>query len=150
MNKSTSKTKRHRSAHTRDRAMVVLLQVAHAIERRLEHAMDEVGLSCPKLDVLTQLVQADEPLPLSELARRQICVRSNITQLVDRLETEGLVSREEDPKDRRGVRAAITPLGRERQTAGARRFEEVQGAMAKLLSGIDCGALERAQASLQE
>ena len=52
---------------------------------------------------------------LSELASRMICVRSNITQLMGRLEADGLVQREEDPHDRRCVRATLTPLGRERQ-----------------------------------
>jgi len=71
-------------------------------------------------------------------------VRSNITQLVDRLEADGLVRRVEDPKDRRSVRATLTPLGRERQAAGARCVRDVQREMAERLAGTDGGALERA------
>jgi DNA-binding MarR family transcriptional regulator len=36
------------------------------------------------------------------------CVRSNITQLIDRMQAEGLVRRIPDPQDRRSVRAALT------------------------------------------
>src|SRR5258708_4804026 len=71
-------------------------------------------------------------------------VRSNITQLMDRLEAEGLVQRLEDPADRRAVRAALTSLGVQRQAAGAQEVEKVQKEFAKMLSGIDQVALKRA------
>jgi DNA-binding MarR family transcriptional regulator len=45
-------------------------------------------------------------------------VRSNITQLVDRLAAEKLVVRSDDPHDRRSVRAELTAEGRARQAAG--------------------------------
>jgi DNA-binding MarR family transcriptional regulator len=70
-------------------------------------------------------------------------VRSNITQLVDRLESEKLVKRVDDAQDRRSLRAAITPLGRERQAAGARRVEAVRRQLAAALKGLDGGALQR-------
>ena len=38
--------------------------------------------------------------------------RSNITGLVDRLESRGLVSREESPRDRRAFNVVLTPAGR--------------------------------------
>jgi len=103
----------------------------------------------PKLNVLTQLVQAGEPLPLSDLAARMACVRSNITQLVDRLEGEKLVRRVADASDRRSLRAAITPLGRERQAAWARKIEAVRRQIAGALKAIDGGALARALADLE-
>jgi DNA-binding MarR family transcriptional regulator len=71
-------------------------------------------------------------------------VRSNVSQLVDRLEADGLVRRVEDPRDRRCVRAALTDLGRERQAAGAKRLESVRDQIVEVLSEVDRGALERA------
>jgi DNA-binding MarR family transcriptional regulator len=127
-----------------DRVMALLLQAARAVERRLDEALVAVDLSTPKYSALKHLALAGEPLALSELAARQICVRSNITQLVDRLEADGLVRRVEDPKDRRSVRATLTPLGRERQAAGAQCVREVQGEMAEKLAAVDCRAFERA------
>ena len=124
--------------------MSVFLRTARAIERRLDEALESVELSTPKYSALTKLVQADEPLALSELAARMICVRSNVTQLVDRLESDGLVRRVEDPRDRRSVRAALTPLGRERQAAGAQLMEKLHEEVGEKLSGIDRGALVRA------
>ena len=62
--------------------MSLFLRAAHAIERRLDEALDTVGLSVPKYSALSKLVQAGEPLALSELAARMTCVRSNVTGLV--------------------------------------------------------------------
>jgi DNA-binding MarR family transcriptional regulator len=131
------------------RVMFSLLQAGQVVERRLEEALEEVGLSGAKFAVLTHLVRAGEPLSLSECANRMICVRSNITQLVDRLEAEGLVRRVDDPDDRRGVRAVVTPLGIERQAAGARCVERVQREFAKTLSEADHAALARVLAAIK-
>lgn len=122
--------------------MFLLLQIAGRIENRLEEALSRVELSIPKFGALTILIESGEPLPLSELASHMTCVRSNVTQLVDRLEADGLVLRVEDPKDRRSVRAAVTVRGRERQAAGARQVKAVQEEVAKALSGVNAGALE--------
>ena len=73
----------------------------------------------PKYSVLSELVTAGQALSLSELASRLSCVRSNMTQLVDRLESDGLVKRVSDPHDRRAVKAAITDEGRSRCEAGS-------------------------------
>jgi len=121
-----------------------LLGAAHSVEKRYENALGKVGLSGPKFAALTHLVQAGKPLSLSECAERMTCVRSNITQLMDRLEADGLVQRLEDPSDRRAVRAALTSLGVQRQAAGAQEVEKVQQEFAKTLSGIDQVALRRA------
>jgi len=126
-----------------------LLQAAHAVESRIEQALAEAGLSGAKLAALTQLVEAGEPVSLGELAAQCACVRSNITQLVDRLESEKLVRRVADANDRRSLRAAITPLGRERQAAGAKKIEAVRKQIAGALKAIDGGALARALADLE-
>ena len=126
-----------------------LLHTAHALEQRMESALEEVGLSTAKFAALTHLVDAGEPLSLSQCAARMTCVRSNITQLMDRLEADGLVRRVDDPADRRGVKALVTPLGIERQAAGAKQMARVQKEFAKTLSGADQGVLARLLAAIQ-
>ena len=126
-----------------------LIEAARAVEAELEQALSEVQLSGAKLAALTHLVEAGDPVPLGELAEHCACVRSNITQLVDRLEAERLVQRVDDPADRRSLRAAITSLGRERQAAGARKVQEVRRKLGKALGEIDGAALKRALAQLR-
>ena len=129
--------------------MFSLLAAAHSVEQRLEAAMEEVGLSSAKFSALTHLVEAGEALSLSECAKRMTCVRSNITQLMDRLEAEGLVKRVDDPNDRRGVRATVTPLGFERQATGAKQLAKVQKEFAKTLAGADRDTLARVLAAMR-
>src|SRR3979411_3174553 len=128
--------------------MYSLVRAAHVLESRLEEALEQVGLSSPKFGALSHLVKEGEPLSLSECAKKMTCVRSNITQLVDRLEADGLVRRGEDPENRRAVRAAVTPLGKERYAAGVREVEKVQAEFSKTISGIDRGTLERVLSAL--
>ena len=111
--------------------------------------MEEVGLSSAKFSALTHLVEAGEALSLSDCAKLMTCVRSNITQLMDRLEAEGLVKRVDDPNDRRGVRASVTPLGFERQAAGAKQLAQIQKEFAKSLAGADRDALARVLAAMR-
>jgi DNA-binding MarR family transcriptional regulator len=132
-----------------DSMVLGLLAAAHAIEARLEQGLATAGLSPAKHAVLSQLARAGEPLTLSELAARVCCVRSNMTQLVDRLEAEGLVRRVDDPGDRRIVRAAITPLGEEREAAGAEQVRQIQSEFAAALPEADRAALERVLAALK-
>jgi DNA-binding MarR family transcriptional regulator len=47
-----------------------------------------------------------------------------MTQLVDRLEADGLVTRTSDPADRRSVLAAITEEGRRRYEEASRLLAE--------------------------
>ena len=74
-----------------------------------------------------------EPVALGVLSQHLGCVRSNITQLIDRLEADNLVRRLPDPDDRRSVRAAITDQGRDRFEAGMQAVEE---AHRDILSGF--------------
>ena len=76
-----------------DTTIFSVIHAAHALEEKLEDALEKAELSMPKFSVLNELVSAGEALSLSELASRLSCVRSNMTQLVDRLEADGLVRR---------------------------------------------------------
>jgi len=128
--------------------MFALMRAAHSLEDRLEEALAEIGLSGAKFTALSHLMRAGEPLGLGECAARMTCVRSNMTQLMDRLEADGLVQRVHDASDRRSVKAAVTPLGAERHAAGAKRVEQVQRKFESSLSSVDKAALARALAAI--
>lgn len=107
----------------REENIVVLKKLLHAaavVEARIEAALASTGLSLSKFAALDRLNKAGEPVLFTRLAQQLSCVKSNITQLIDRLEAEGLVERKDDPEDRRSVLAAITDEGRHRYEAGDR------------------------------
>ena len=58
-------------------------------------------------------VELGRPLSMGELADRLFCDASNVTGIVDRLESRGLVERQADPDDRRVRRLVLTDAGRE-------------------------------------
>src|SRR2546430_17456098 len=124
-------------------------QAAHRVEARLEKEIAGVGLSIAKFETLSILVSQDRPIRLSELASKLVCVRSNVTQLVDRLETEGLVKRTRESADRRAVRAEVTALGRKRQAAGTPLVNAVLQDVASKLSAVDSQKLKRALDAIQ-
>ena len=126
-----------------------LIHAAHRVEARLEEALAGVKLSGAKHAALTVLVTQNQPISLSELAEKLTCVRSNITQLVDRLEADGLVKRIDDPADRRAVRAEVTRLGRERHAAGTKVVNAVLQDVAKELAAVDPKVLKRALDAVQ-
>jgi len=126
-----------------------LIHAAQSIESHFEKALATVNLSGPKFAALSVLVAQDQPLSLGALAEKLTCVRSNITQLVDRLEADGLVKRTDDPSDRRGVRAEATKLGRERHAAGLTVVNKVHEEVAKQLSAVDQSVLKRALDTIQ-
>src|SRR6185436_1788312 len=93
----------------------------------LDAALAPTGLSAAKWNALRHLMAAGGQLPLGQLAAKLSCVKSNATQLVDRLEAEKLVCRLPDAEDRRSIRAEITGAGRQAYQLGQRvvaRFEE--------------------------
>ncbi len=103
-----------------------LLHTAYAVQAAVEAKLSSVGLSLAKLLALQALAAAGRSVPLGQLAERLSCVKSNITQLVDRLETDGFVARESDPKDRRTRLAVLTAAGRKACTDGTRLQQEAE------------------------
>jgi DNA-binding MarR family transcriptional regulator len=117
-------------------ALAEILGTLHAVETRLESALEPMDLSLAKFKALHMLVTAGEPLALRTLAEHCACVRSNITQLVDRLEADNLVVRADDPDDRRSIRAELTAEGRARYKAA---FRALQAAERDVLGQIPKG-----------
>jgi MarR family transcriptional regulator, transcriptional regulator for hemolysin len=95
-----------------------LLHTAHTAQAHVEARLDAIGLSLAKLAALSALAESGESLPLTQLAERLSCVKSNITQLVDRLEADGFVARQPAPGDRRTRLAVMTAAGRKAWKAG--------------------------------
>ena len=126
--------------------MTVLLDVLHAasaLESRVDARLAAIGLSLPKLAALRALVTADEALPLGQLAERLACVKSNVTQLVERLEADGLVLRAPDPGDRRSRLAAITDAGRRAYEQGVRIQRDAERDLFAALSADETAQLGR-------
>ena len=119
-------------AGTERTGLFAVLHASSVLEGRVETRLSDVGLSLAKLAALHRLTEAGESLPLGQLADRLKCVKSNVTQLVDRLEADGLVNRTSDPNDRRSRIAVLTDAGRVAYIRGS----EIQAQAERELFGV--------------
>ena len=118
-----------------------MLHASSVLEGRVEARLSDVGLSLAKLAALHRLTEAGESLPLGQLAERLSCVKSNVTQLVDRLEADGLVSRTADPNDRRSRIAVLTDAGRSAYVKGSEIQKQIEGEMFGVLTSAESETL---------
>ncbi len=90
-----------------------LLRVHAALVRELDAELDEAhDLPLSSYDVLIYLQAApDKRLRMAELADSVLLSRSGVTRLVDRLEREGLIVRDNCASDGRGLYAVLTDEG---------------------------------------
>lgn len=121
--------------------MAALLHAAYGVQADVEAKLEGVGLSLPKLMALQALSEAGESMPLSQLAGKLSCVKSNITQLVDRLEADGFVARKDDPNDRRSRLAVLTPAGRKACKEGTRIHQNAEREMQTQLTADEAHQL---------
>jgi DNA-binding MarR family transcriptional regulator len=100
------------------RAMSAITSVMRAeqiLSARLNVLLEPLGLTFPRYEALMLLFLSSRgSLPMGKIGVRLQVHRTSVTNLVDGLEREGLVSRSPHERDRRTVLASITPAGRRR------------------------------------
>lgn len=100
-------------------------------------------------DALVQLSEAPERLRMHAFAERLLLSRSATTRFVDRLESEGLVTRRAVEDDGRGMEVALTPLGwRRLEEAAPTHIDGVERLFVAPLGAENVGALADAFATL--
>ncbi len=75
---------------------------------------------------LLNLIEPGRPVQMGELADALACDRSNVTGLVDRLESRGLLQRRPSAEDRRVKVLSLTPLGARIRAALLERMTAAQ------------------------
>ena len=109
-----------------EEAWRLLFQVAKAKHAVLSARLVELDLTHVQAHAL-RLLDPSAPLAMSELADALYCHASNVTGIVDRLESRGLVERRPGLGDRRVKTLALTRRGRRRPRAGGRADERAAG-----------------------
>jgi DNA-binding MarR family transcriptional regulator len=115
-------------------------RVTAELERELVRAH---GLGLGWYDVLVQLSEAPGgQLRMTELAAAVLLSKSGLTRQVDRMLMAGLVAREADPADRRGVLVSLTDAGLRRlREAAPTHLRGIQQHFASALSESEAFAL---------
>jgi DNA-binding MarR family transcriptional regulator len=90
-------------------------RLARHVDRARGAAFAGHDLEGWEFDVLAALRRAGRPYMLSpgSLVAQTLVTSGTMTNRIDRLESRGLVNRQPDPNDRRGVRVRLTPRGKD-------------------------------------
>ncbi len=120
------------------RAYVKLFRASRAILSRVEPGLAAHGLTATQLGVL-EVIWHKGPLTQGELGRKVLTSAGNMTDVVDKLSTRGLVRRVRDLADRRHVRVELTGCGRDLIAAV---FPRHAGDIARAMSGLSSCELE--------
>jgi len=91
-------------------AWPLLVRLFFAQRANLPPLAAELQLSPAQCHVL-HLIEPERPIPMGQLAETLACDASNVTGLVDRLESRGLVRRHPSAEDRRVKVLELTPTG---------------------------------------
>jgi len=116
---------------------------ANRLEYILGHAIaDEFGISHAMFEVLLILGRAGRPgMSMRALGQERVLTTGGITRLVDRMEDAGLVTRTDNPGDRRGRLVHLTAQGEKTVVRAAQRH--VQNVQRYLLDPLPAGRREQ-------
>lgn len=91
-----------------------IYRLARIVGDAQEKVYADWGIARGEFDVLAALRRSGEPYTLApkELTAALMLTSGGMTGRLDRLERAGLVRREPDPADRRGLRVTLTEAGR--------------------------------------
>ncbi|RJG44958.1 MarR family transcriptional regulator [Mesorhizobium sp. DCY119] len=96
----------------RFRNWIALVRAEKAVVAALSKALQPLDLKLAQLDMLMNLYR-HPGMSQHDLARKLLVGRSNITMLLPQLEKRGLLTRENDAKDKRIMRLTLTGNGEE-------------------------------------
>jgi len=112
------------SDHQALRLWLRLLTCTNLIEALIRsHLRTEFDTTLPRFDLMAQLERHPEGLKMGELSKRMMVTGGNVTGITDQLVAEGLVVREDNPRDRRAYIVKLTAKGREFFDGMARAHE---------------------------
>lgn len=120
-----------------------VLRAAHFLQARLDRIAAAYGLSHQgDLEVLTELDLVG-PLTPSELAEDLLLTSGGMTVRLNRLQAAGLIERQPNPQDGRGVLIHLTPAGKELAEDALTTLLQAQTAIIGTLKPSDRNHLSR-------
>jgi DNA-binding MarR family transcriptional regulator len=116
------------------RLWVRLLRAVRVVEVDLRRRLRaEFGETLPRFDVMAALARQKTGMSMTEVSRFLMVSNGNVTGIIDRLVTEGLVVRIADAQDRRATLVRLTPKGLRHF---ARMAEAHEGWVNEILAGF--------------
>jgi DNA-binding MarR family transcriptional regulator len=134
MTAQRSKPRTQPASKQKLRLWIRLLGASRAIEAELRRRLRaEFGETLPRFDVMAALQRRPHGMIMTELSRYLMVSNGNVTGIVDRLVSEGLLQRGQRNGDRRTSIVQLTRTGRDAFRAMAAAHEQWVG---ELLAGV--------------
>lgn len=132
-------------AHLAVDAWESLLRAQVALMKEFAEDFRGGAVTMQEYDVLYTLSSCpDGRTRLRDLADRVRLSQPGLSRLVERMEADGLVARERDPRDGRGTLVVLTDAGRDAQrTMGRRHARSITARMTHALSAEEQAELAR-------
>jgi DNA-binding MarR family transcriptional regulator len=137
-----------RSRHPANDAWEALLSAHAAVMKKFAAEEIWAEVSMREYDVLYTLAKCREPIRISELHRHVLLSQPALSRMVDRLVRRGLVEREPDPADGRGVRLSLSGAGRAVQREVGR--QHARSVARSLTAALSRGELDQLEAICQK
>jgi DNA-binding MarR family transcriptional regulator len=113
------------------RAVTSIMRAHQILLSKMDAALRPWGVTFSRYEALVLLSHSQRgSLPLSKIGERLQVHATSVTNVIDRLEAAGLVTREPNPRDGRGTLACLTPQG-------AAVYREATEALNGMLFGLD-------------
>ncbi len=95
-----------------EETLVAIFRTYNTIVKDFNRLFARFGLTEPQFNILVLLAKREnEGMVLSEIGRKMLVTRADVTGLIDRLERDGMITRNSQPHDRRAKLAMITEKG---------------------------------------
>ncbi|MGW1889910.1 MarR family winged helix-turn-helix transcriptional regulator [Streptomyces sp. NPDC002004] len=126
-----------------DHAFYGLVWAGTVLTDRVDRALSKAhDLPVSWFEVLLWLASSPDPVPASVLGNSTMLSRSQVSRVVDALQSRGLVTRTPSPRDARSVEVSLTPEGhRLFEAADTTRRECLAPVFTDLLDEDDLEAL---------
>jgi len=124
----------------RFRNWIALVRAEKTVVRALSRGLAALDLKVGQLDVMMNIFR-HPGMSQHEVARKLLVGRSNITMLVPQLETQGLVRREGDPKDKRIIRLYLTDTGTQKLMEALKVYTQLLDKVMAQSTPAQCDAL---------
>jgi DNA-binding MarR family transcriptional regulator len=124
----------------------LLRSVSTILKKRGRDILSNFDITPPQLDALLVLREFGE-LTMGELCQKMFLACSTATDLIDRMERNGLIERVRDTADRRVIRLKVLPKG---ASVVDEVIEARRGYLGAILSEIDVADKERLIQSLDQ
>lgn len=130
-----------------------LIDVITSTYRTLRHEseglMSTAGLTRAQFHAL-RCAAEEGPLPMKEISERMFVTRADVTGLIDKLESKGLVRRVAHHRDRRATLVELTPKGKEVQERISSKYKAFMHDSLKALTRSERDSLYDALVKLQD